>query len=87
MGGKITRHIGFKQTIDISPFVKREIGEPKKKIVYKLTSMVTHVGSSINCGHYTAIAQVSSGKYYSFDDSYVSNQLLNKILHLYKIKL
>ena len=72
MGGKISRHIGFKQTVDMGPYLWRDYGEPPKKLNYRLTSMVTHMGPSVNCGHYTAVAQVSSGKFYSFDDSCVS---------------
>ncbi|XP_058794208.1 ubiquitin carboxyl-terminal hydrolase 36 isoform X3 [Phymastichus coffea] len=71
LGGKISRHIGFKQTIDMSPYIRRKPGEPPSKLTYKLASMVTHMGPSVNCGHYTAIAQVSSGQFYSFDDSCV----------------
>ncbi len=33
--------------------------------------MITHIGSSPNCGHYTAIAADSNGSFYQFDDSYV----------------
>lgn len=71
LGGKIQRHIGFKQTVDMGPYLWKESGEPRRKLIYRLTSMVTHMGPNVNCGHYTAVAQVSSGKYYCFDDSYV----------------
>lgn len=77
MGGKISRHISFKQTVDIGPYVRKQPSEAQKKLLYKLTSMVTHVGSSVNCGHYTAVAQASAGKYYSFDDSFVSIFIFN----------
>lgn len=33
--------------------------------------MVTHLGQSPNCGHYTAIAEGSNGSYYQFDDQFV----------------
>lgn len=72
LGGKISRHIGFKQSVDMGPYIRRQPGEQPTKLVYRLASMVTHMGPSVNCGHYTAIAQVSSGKFYSFDDSSVS---------------
>lgn len=72
LGSKISRCIGFEQTIDIGPYLWREPGETSRKLVYKLMSMVTHVGTSVNCGHYTAVAQVSNGQYYCFDDSCVS---------------
>lgn len=77
LGGKIQRQITFKNNIDMGPYQWNEGGSPKKKLTYKLTSMVTHMGSSVNCGHYTAVAQVSSGKYYNFDDSCVRLKLLS----------
>jgi len=80
LGGKISRHIGFKQTIDMGQYLWREPGESPKQLTYKLMSMVTHMGPSVNCGHYTAIAQVSSGQYYSFDDSCVRPISLNNVL-------
>lgn len=80
LGGKISRHIGFKQTIDMGPYLWREPGESPKQLTYKLMSMVTHMGPSVNCGHYTAVAQVSSGQYYSFDDACVRPVSLNNVL-------
>ncbi|XP_011876463.1 PREDICTED: ubiquitin carboxyl-terminal hydrolase 36-like [Vollenhovia emeryi] len=80
LGGKISRHIGFKQTIDMGQYLWREPGESPKQLTYKLMSMVTHMGPSVNCGHYTAVAQVSSGQYYSFDDSCVRQISLNSVL-------
>lgn len=80
LGGKISKHIGFKQTIDIGRYLWREPGESPKQLTYKLMSVVTHMGPSVNCGHYTAIAQVSSGQYYTFDDSCVRPISLNNVL-------
>lgn len=81
LGGKISRHIGFKQTIDIGPYLWREPGESPRQLTYKLMSMVTHMGPSVNCGHYTAVAQVSSGQYYTFDDASVRPISLNNVLN------
>lgn len=80
LGGKISRHIGFKQSVDMGRHLWREPGEPPRKLNYKLMSMVTHMGPSVNCGHYTAIAQVSTGQYYSFDDSCVRSINLSSVL-------
>jgi len=38
---------------------------------YRLVALVTHMGSSPNCGHYTAVAEASNGQFYQFDDSIV----------------
>ncbi|XP_017885746.1 ubiquitin carboxyl-terminal hydrolase 36 [Ceratina calcarata] len=80
LGGKISKHISFKQTIDMGPYLWREPGEPQQSLTYKLTSMVTHMGPSVNCGHYTAVAKVSTGQYYSFDDSCVRPVSLSNVL-------
>jgi hypothetical protein len=39
--------------------------------MYNLVSMVIHDGSSVHCGHYTAVAQTYDDEYYKFDDSSV----------------
>ncbi|XP_014485886.1 PREDICTED: ubiquitin carboxyl-terminal hydrolase 36 isoform X2 [Dinoponera quadriceps] len=80
IGAKISKHIGFKQTIDMGRYLWREPGEAPKQLTYKLMSLVTHMGPSVNCGHYTAIAQVSSGQYYTFDDACVRPISLNNVL-------
>jgi len=49
-------------------------------LTYHLVSMVTHVGSSVQCGHYTAVAQTSKGHYYQFDDSIVRPVSLSAVL-------
>ena len=81
LGGKISRHIDFKQTIDMGPYLWREPNESPRHLNYKLMSMVTHMGPSVNCGHYTAVAQVSTGQYYSFDDSCVRSVTLSNVLN------
>ncbi|XP_003704791.1 ubiquitin specific peptidase 36 isoform X2 [Megachile rotundata] len=80
LGGKISKHIGFKQSIDMGPYLWREPGEPIQPLTYKLMSIVTHMGPSVNCGHYTAVAKVSTGQYYSFDDSCVRPISLSNML-------
>lgn len=77
LGGKISKHIGFKQTIDMGPYLWKEPGESSQSLTYKLMSIVTHMGPSVNCGHYTAVAKVSTGQYYSFDDSCVCINNIN----------
>lgn len=43
-------------------------------------SLVTHLGPSQNCGHYTAIGQAPNGSYYQFDDSSVRQLPLSAVL-------
>ncbi|XP_067647794.1 ubiquitin carboxyl-terminal hydrolase 36 [Eurosta solidaginis] len=70
MGTKLNKQITIKPRIDLSKFVTRkDIGG--EQLTYKLVAMVTHLGASQHCGHYTAIGLTESGTYYNYDDSYV----------------
>lgn len=66
---KITKHINFRHRLDLTKFAKHR---PNVPLIYRLVALVTHMGATVNCGHYTAVAQVSSGNFYQFDDSTVS---------------
>lgn len=73
-GGKIGKHISIQRMIDISKFVNgankhQSAGGPYQ---YRLASMVIHLGGSQHGGHYTAVAEASSGTMFEFDDSSVS---------------
>ncbi|KAK4877615.1 hypothetical protein RN001_010121 [Aquatica leii] len=65
---KITKQVQFKQRLDLTRFMRRK---PVGSLIYRLVALVTHMGPSVNCGHYTAIAQGPSGNFYQFDDSVV----------------
>lgn len=74
-GGKINKHINIQRTIDISRFVngqnKNQSSEGGGPYQYRLASMVIHLGGSQHGGHYTAVAEASSGTMFEFDDSSV----------------
>ncbi|XP_068223261.1 ubiquitin carboxyl-terminal hydrolase 36-like [Palaemon carinicauda] len=74
-GGKINKHINIQRTIDISRFVngqnKNQSSEGSGPYQYRLASMVIHLGGSQHGGHYTAVAEASSGTMFEFDDSSV----------------
>lgn len=69
--GKITKQVQLPQYLDVTRFVSPSV-QPRHPVKYRLVSMVTHMGHSANCGHYTAIALAANGFYYQFDDSSVS---------------
>ncbi|XP_060652138.1 ubiquitin carboxyl-terminal hydrolase 36 [Drosophila nasuta] len=71
MGNKLTKQISFKPRIDLSRFAARSPSAAAQPLSYRLVSMVTHLGASQHCGHYTAIGLTEAGSYYNFDDSYV----------------
>lgn len=69
LGTKINKQITIKPRLDLSKFASRKI--PGEHLTYRLVAMVTHLGASQHCGHYTAIGLTESGTYYNYDDSYV----------------
>uniref|UniRef100_A0A336LW92 Ubiquitin carboxyl-terminal hydrolase n=1 Tax=Culicoides sonorensis TaxID=179676 RepID=A0A336LW92_CULSO len=71
LGGKINKHISMKHTLNLSNYASNKA--EGKNLVYRLVSLVTHIGASQHCGHYTAIGSTESGQYYHFDDSMVSH--------------
>ncbi|KAH8364174.1 hypothetical protein KR084_003451 [Drosophila pseudotakahashii] len=71
IGNKLTKAIAFKPRIDLSKYAARSPAAQAQPLTYRLVSMVTHLGVSQHCGHYTAIGSTDVGSYYNFDDSYV----------------
>ncbi|XP_073837188.1 ubiquitin specific peptidase 36 isoform X2 [Musca autumnalis] len=69
LGTKINKQITIKPRLDLTKFASRKI--PGEQLTYRLVAMVTHLGASQHCGHYTAIGLTESGTYYNYDDSYV----------------
>ncbi|EFA00157.1 ubiquitin carboxyl-terminal hydrolase 36 [Tribolium castaneum] len=65
---KITKHIHFRQRLDLTRYARHR---PSVPLIYRLVALVTHMGPTVNCGHYTAVAQAPSGNFYQFDDSMV----------------
>jgi ubiquitin carboxyl-terminal hydrolase 36/42 len=72
IGEKINKHISFSPRLDITSFLcPQSARHGLTPLRYNLVSMVIHDGSSVHCGHYTAVAQTYDGEYYKFDDSSV----------------
>ncbi|XP_049810548.1 ubiquitin carboxyl-terminal hydrolase 36 isoform X1 [Schistocerca nitens] len=83
LGAKLNKHVEFPQRLDLTRYLCPQSqyrgGQP---LTYRLTSLVLHMGSSVNCGHYTAVAQTSTGHWYQFDDSSVRPISLNSVLDM-----
>jgi len=71
LGGKISKSVQLSRTIDMAQFVNPAANGSGGEVQYKLVSMITHVGQSPNCGHYTAIGEAAGGQFFQFDDSSV----------------
>ncbi|XP_023295644.2 ubiquitin carboxyl-terminal hydrolase 36 isoform X3 [Lucilia cuprina] len=69
LGTKLNKQITIKPRLDLTKYASRK--NPGEQLTYRLVAMVTHLGASQHCGHYTAIGLTESGTYYNYDDSYV----------------
>ncbi|CAH0584346.1 unnamed protein product [Chrysodeixis includens] len=76
-GGKLSKHVQFRKKITLNKYM---YNKNHQQLSYKLVSLVTHLGPSQNCGHYTAIGQAPNGNYYQFDDSCVRPLPLSAVL-------
>ncbi|CAK1586087.1 unnamed protein product [Parnassius mnemosyne] len=77
-GGKLSKHVQFRKKITLNKYLYNK--NNPQQLSYKLVSLVTHLGPSQNCGHYTAIGQSSNSNYYQFDDSCVRPLPLSAVL-------
>ena len=86
MGGKISKPVQLNRRIVLDNYMKRSgpgstSSSKNGPLQYRLVSMITHVGPSPNCGHYTAIGEASWNQFFQFDDSSVrsvpANQAMN----------
>ena len=86
LGGKISKPVQLHRRINIGPFIQSQNIASKIGVndnggnmntsqgsgcEYSLVAMITHVGPSPNCGHYTAIGEAANGQFFQFDDSSV----------------
>uniref|UniRef100_A0A182MJ13 Ubiquitin carboxyl-terminal hydrolase 36 n=1 Tax=Anopheles culicifacies TaxID=139723 RepID=A0A182MJ13_9DIPT len=71
LSGKINKHVELRSKLDLTPYSSPVMRTNGGKLTYRLTSMVTHLGSTQHCGHYTAIGHTDAAGYHVFDDSSV----------------
>lgn len=79
VGNKLNKHITIRQQLNLSKYSSRK--NAHEPLQYRLVSMVTHLGASQHCGHYTAIGLTETGSYYQFDDSFVRQISLQNVLN------
>ncbi|XP_037970674.2 ubiquitin carboxyl-terminal hydrolase 36 isoform X1 [Plutella xylostella] len=77
-GGKLSKHVQFRKKICLNKYFYNK--NSQQQLSYKLVSMVTHLGPSQHCGHYTALGQAPNTNYYQFDDSCVRPLPLSTVL-------
>lgn len=79
VGNKLNKHIAIRQQLNLSKYSSRK--NVNESLQYRLVSMVTHLGASQHCGHYTAIGLTETGSYYQFDDSFVRQISVQNVLN------
>ena len=68
-GRKISKHVDFDQTLDLSPFMSYP---PKGSATYDLYGILVHEGFSMHSGHYYCFLKgTGGGEWHRFDDSRV----------------
>ncbi len=80
LGGKISKPVRLSHHINMANYINPRSNAEGSPVQYKLVSMITHVGPSPNCGHYTAIGEAGSGQFFQFDDSHVRMIPLGQVL-------
>ena len=60
-GSKITRHIQFKPTLSLSPYMSKASSDA----TYKLKAVLVHSGSSCHSGHYLSFVKGNDNAWYS----------------------
>jgi ubiquitin carboxyl-terminal hydrolase 36/42 len=79
-GGKIKKRVTISERLDITRFLCPSSAQRRSEpLIYNLVSMITHSGSSVESGHYTAVAGMS-GHYFEFDDDVVRPMSLLEVL-------
>ena len=82
LGGKISKPVQLSRMINMKQFINTSgQGASTSDVQYKLVSMITHVGPSPNCGHYTAIGEAANGQFFQFDDSSVRPISVSQVMN------
>uniref|UniRef100_A0A1B6D2S0 Ubiquitin carboxyl-terminal hydrolase n=1 Tax=Clastoptera arizonana TaxID=38151 RepID=A0A1B6D2S0_9HEMI len=88
LGGKNCKHVSLSRSLDLTKYCHKDSLIEGQQYHYKLVSLISHIGTSANCGHYTAVGHTSEGRYYHFDDTlvrYISETTLTSTSNAYVI--
>ncbi|EEB05739.2 ubiquitin carboxy terminal hydrolase Ubp16 [Schizosaccharomyces japonicus yFS275] len=73
---KITKHVAYPELLDLGPFMS----DANRACVYELCGVLVHAGGSTRSGHYYSFCKSSSGTWLKFDDDFVSNTSIDRVL-------
>lgn len=77
----MNKQVTIRPRLDLSPYASKRLISSGEQLNYRLVAMITHLGASQHCGHYTAIGITDTGGYYQFDDSCVRPLSLQSVLN------
>ncbi|KAL3876474.1 hypothetical protein ACJMK2_034317 [Sinanodonta woodiana] len=77
MFGKVSRHVEFKEKLNIGPYMSSRQGEA---IMYQLYGVLVHSGFNCNSGHYYCYVKAPSQVWYCMNDSSVTQVSATKVL-------
>ena len=80
LGVKDDRPVTLSKNLSISKYV-RFAAAKGIAVEYRIVSVINHVGSSPNRGHYTTMGEAGDKKFYVFDDSTVHQTSLLNVLN------
>ncbi|RKO85553.1 hypothetical protein BDK51DRAFT_24261, partial [Blyttiomyces helicus] len=75
-GRKVNKPVGFRETLDITPYMSPNQG----RAVYKLYGVLVHAGHSCNSWHYFSFVKNSNDAWFSMNDTEVRQVGLNTVL-------
>ena len=75
---KIASPVEFKEKLDLTDYC--QVLESSFTAKYELNSVIEHIGSSANSGHYKAFVKAPSGKWYERDDQISKEVTVNDVL-------
>jgi ubiquitin C-terminal hydrolase len=76
--GKITKHVKFTETLDLSDFMSEDVNTEKP--MYHLYAVLVHSGHSTRSGHYFAFVKNSNGVWYEMNDDDVRQVSLSTVM-------
>jgi ubiquitin C-terminal hydrolase len=73
LGGKISKHIGFQETLNLAEFVGEDAMPQSQKVraTFRLYGVLVHAGNTTQYGHYYCYVKDRTGIWYKMDDSSV----------------
>ncbi|EPY49979.1 ubiquitin carboxy terminal hydrolase Ubp16 [Schizosaccharomyces cryophilus OY26] len=74
---KIGKHISYPERFDLGPFMS-DSSHPCR---YELIGVLVHAGGSTRSGHYYSFCKSSNGMWLKFDDEFVSNSSIDRVLN------